>query len=60
MKATKETPIALFHEGGPMFAGDETEYPFGWYLLDERRVAPLTFSEDSVTLAALGLYGRED
>lgn len=60
MQATKETPIAVFHEGGQMFAGDKTEYPSGWYVLNGRCPVPFTFSEDSSTMAALSLYGRED
>ena len=49
MKATKLTPVAHYHTGGLLFAGDQTYYPEGWYVFDGETATPLAFAEDYET-----------
>lgn len=34
-----------FHDGGLMFAGDDREFPAGWYLYDGEDARPVTVFE---------------
>ena len=34
VKIVSRKPIVAWHDGGLLFAGDETNYPPGWYMMD--------------------------
>lgn len=53
MDASKVTPIAAWHDGGLMFAGDTDYYPRGWYVFDGETARPLVFADDSQTMDRL-------
>jgi hypothetical protein len=49
MKASKDSPVAQYHLGGQMFAGDDVYYEAGWYVLNGEEAIPLIFADDSET-----------
>lgn len=51
--ASRVTPVAIWHEGGRMFAGDVGYYPKGWYVLDGESARPLVFADDPLTQVRL-------
>jgi len=46
-----------YHSGGLLFAGDERDFPAGWYLFDGKDAYPVTvfepFSNDQIVVAQL-------
>ena len=37
--------VVAYHDGGLLFAGDETYYPAGWYLFDGETARPVVVLE---------------
>ncbi|MGB4467557.1 MAG: hypothetical protein WBI41_05840 [Azovibrio sp.] len=37
--------IVAYHDGGLMFAGDDRDFPAGWYLYDGEDAHPVTVLE---------------
>ena len=55
MFASTDAPVAVFHLGGQMFAGDSTHYPQGWYVLDGQTARPLRFADTAETRCRVDL-----